>query len=240
MDGVCLRRIYFFAIFALQLIAYPIAVFNIGEYNDWVYYGIILSSFVSAAVFIKKDVQAYLQLGALYFTCIADFCLILGWGDLETGVSFFIVAQLFYAARTLRFAKSRKERILNVSARGGLCIALVITAFALLGEQTEPLFILSVIYYANLLVNIAFSFVHFKEYKLLALGLTLFALCDTALGLQNIIDIFSISRDSLFYQILHPGFALEAAFYCPSQALLSLSASVTSQKPKSECEKITS
>lgn len=224
MDGACIKRIYFFAILVLQLIAYPIAVFNIGEYNDWVYYGIILSCFITSAVFLTKDVQSYLQLGALFFTCIADFCLILGQASYTTGVAFFLVVQLFYAARTLFLAKSEKERMINLSLRGGLCFAGALVVVFLFGEKTQALYILSILYYVNLLVSIAFAFLHFRENKLLAIGLTLFVLCDTVLGLQNIIDIFSISHESLFYAVVHPKFALEAAFYCPSQVLLSVSA----------------
>ena len=224
MDGAGMRRIYFFAVLALQIIAYPIAVFNLGKYNDWVYYGIILSCFITSAVFLTKDVQSYLQLGAAFFTCIADFCLILGQASYTTGVAFFLVVQLFYAARTLFLAKSEKERMINLSVRGGLCFAGALVVVFLFGEKTQALYILSILYYVNLLVSIAFAFLHFRENKLLAIGLTLFVLCDTVLGLQNIIDIFSISHESLFYAVVHPKFALEAAFYCPSQVLLSVSA----------------
>ena len=221
--GAGMRRIYFFAVLALQIIAYPIAVFNLGKYNDWVYYGIILSCFITSAVFLTKDVQSYLQLGASFFTCIADFCLILGQASYTTGVAFFLVVQLFYAARTLFLAKSKKERIVNLSLRGGLCFAGTLVVVLLFGEEAQMLYILSILYYVNLLTSIAFAFLHFRENKLLAIGLTLFALCDTVLGLQNIIDIFTISHESLFYAVVHPKFALEAAFYCPSQVLLSVS-----------------
>lgn len=53
--GAGMRRIYFFAVLALQIIAYPIAVFNLGKYNDWVYYGIILFCFITSAVFLTKN-----------------------------------------------------------------------------------------------------------------------------------------------------------------------------------------
>lgn len=222
-SGAGVRRIYFFIVLALQMIAYPIAVFNIGKYNDWVYYGLILSCFISSAVFLKKELSSFLQLGALYFTCVADFCLILGQASRETGVTFFLIAQLFYAVRTLAFAKSRKERVINVSLRVGLCLLLTIAVAVVFGENAEALYVLSVLYYANLLLSILFAFVHFKENKLLAIGLTLFALCDTVLGLHTIIDIFAISHESFFYAMLHPAFSLEVVFYCPSQVLLSLS-----------------
>ncbi len=224
MDGAGMRRIYFVGILILQLIAYPISIFNIGEYNDWVYYGIILSCFLTSVVFLKKEAQSYLQVGALYFTCIADYCLILGMASRETGVAFFFVAQLVYATRTLLLAQNKRERMANLSIRAALCVGLVVAVFLVFGEQTEALFVLSVLYYANLLVNIGFAFLHFKGNELFAIGLTLFALCDTVLGLHEIIELFSISHDGVFYKILHPPFALEASFYCPSQVLLSISA----------------
>ncbi len=228
--GTGMRRIYFFAVLVLQLIAYPIAVFNIGAYNDLVYYGLILSCFISAAMFLCKNVQSYLQVGALYFTCIADFCLILGQGDNVTGICFFFVVQLFYAARTLLLTDNKRERIVNVSVRAGFCVLLVTAVAVVFGEEIQPLFVMSVLYYANLLVNIVFSFLHFKGNELLCIGLVLFALCDTALGFKEIAGIFGISKDSIFYQMFHPPFALEAAFYCPSQALLAYSASEVHKK----------
>ncbi len=230
MKGAGMRRIYFFAVLLLQLIAYPIAVFNVGEYNDLVYYAIVLSCFISAVVFICKDAHSFLQIGALYFTCIADFFLILGWGELVTGVSFFFVAQLFYAARTLLLSESKKERVLNLSIRTALCIIFAVGVRVLLGEKTQPLFVVAALYYVNLLVNIAFAFLHFKGNELLCIGLVLFALCDTALGLKEATKLFSVSKDSLFYQIFRSPYALEAAFYCPSQVLLAYSASKVHKK----------
>ena len=223
MDGAGIKRIYFFAILLLQLIAYPIAIFNIGEYNDWIYYGIILSCFISTAVFAEKNAQSYLQIGALYFTCIADYCLILGQASRVAGVSFFLVVQIFYAARTLFLTESKKERIVNLSVRFEASVLATLAVFLVFGEETEALFVVSLVYYVNLLTNIAFAFLHFKENKLLPLGLVLFALCDTVLGLDEVIGIVSISHESLFYKLLHPPFALEAAFYCPSQVILSIS-----------------
>lgn len=239
MDRAGIQRIYFFAVLALQLIAYPIAVFNIGKYDDPIYFAIIFSCFITSLVFIKKNAQSLLQVGALLFTCIADCYLILGFGEELTGVCFFLVTQLFYAARTLLLAKGKVEFILNLSIRALLSAFALLIAIGLLGDGAEPLFIVSLIYYANLLVNIAFAFVHFKENKLLAIGLTLFALCDTVIGLEEMVDLFVVAKESWFYILMKAPYALEGIFYCPSQVLLSVSAVHFHKNKGRECEKIT-
>lgn len=221
--GAGVRRIYFFAVLALQIIAYPIVIFGIGEFHNSIYYALVISCFLTSLVFLRKDAHALLQCGALLFTCLADNCLILGNGTRLAGMWFFLTVQLFYAARTLLLATSKTERIINASIRVCLSTFMPLIAYMVLGDGAELLFIISLIYYVNLLVSIVFSFLHFRGNELLAIGLTLFACCDLFIGLNEVIKIFSIPKDSLFYQFVHPPFAIEASFYCPSQVLLSLS-----------------
>lgn len=235
MDGAGTRRIYFFAVLLLQIIAFPIVIFNVGEYNDQVYYALIVSCFLTALIFLRKDAQAILQACALLFTCFADSCLILRYGSKLTGMWFFLAVQLFYAARTLCFAKGKTERIINLAARLSASALMPFIAYMVLGDGAELLFIISLIYYVNLLINIVFSFLHFKGNELLAIGLTLFACCDLFVGLNEVISIFSISAETLFYKFVRPPFAIEATFYCPSQVILSISA----QKKCIFCEKFT-
>ena len=238
MTGAGARRIYFFIFLVFFLIAYPITVFKVGEYWFHIYYGIIVASFLTSLVFLKKDARALLQLGALLFTCLADYCLIMEYGTKLGGMWFFFIVQLFYAARTLLLAKGKKERILNLSIRVIFSALIVFIAYMVLGERLETLFVLAVVYYVNLLISIVFSFLHFKGNELLAIGLLLFACCDIFVGFQELIDVFSIPSDTFFYKLVFPSFKIEAIFYCPSQALLSFSALKRTKKP-TFCEKIT-
>ena len=221
---VCPKRIYYFTLLGLQSIAYILVIFDLIEMRDWVYYGLILSCFITSAVLIRRDEQSYLLIGALYFTCVADYCLILGEASREVGVTFFFIVQLFYMARTLFLAKGKRERIINVFLRMILSVVAMVTIILVIGEKTEYLFVISTVYYLNLLLNILFTFLHFKGNELMAIGLVLFSLCDLTLGLREICKIFALPKDGWFYKALHPPFALEAIFYCPSQVLLSASA----------------
>ena len=63
----------------------------------------------------------------------------------------------------------------------------------------------------------------FSKNPLLAIGLVLFILCDTVIGLSLIDTYLPVAKDSLMYRIIFPGFDLAWAFYLPSQALLAVS-----------------
>jgi hypothetical protein len=58
---------------------------------------------------------------------------------------------------------------------------------------------------------------------LLALGLLLFACCDTLIGLALLDGYIAVPQSSILHQIAYPGFDLVWACYMPSQVLLVLS-----------------
>ena len=223
ISGAGMRRVYFFTLLALQILLFPIVIFGVGDYHWEVSYGIIISCFVTSLIFVKKETQALLQCGALFFTCIADYFLILIGKHRLIAMCFFLTVQLFYAARTLFLTKSRKERLVNVILRLGASAFGAALVFMVLGEKAEALFVISLIYYVNLLISVVFAFLHFKENNLLAIGLLLFSLCDLTIGLNELIDIFSLTSDHIVYKIVHVPIALESVFYHPSQILLSVS-----------------
>ena len=93
----------------------------------------------------------------------------------------------------------------------------------MLGTAADAVAIVSMFYYANLLVNIVFAFCQPHVTRLLAIGLTLFILCDTLIGLSCLDAYVAISEDSFIWKLIHPGFDLAWAFYLPSQTLIALS-----------------
>lgn len=223
INGAGMRRIYFFVVLAIHIAAFPVIVFGLGERHWEVYYGMIVLCFFTSLVFAEKKAQALLQCGALLFTCAADYFLILIGKHRLIAMCFFLTAQLFYAARTLLLTESKRERIVNLSLRAGASAFGAALVFIVLGERAEALFVISLVYYANLLISVVFAFLHFKENKLLAVGLLLFSFCDLTIGLNEVIDIFSLSSEHFIYKLVHAPFALESAFYHPSQVLLSVS-----------------
>ena len=222
--GAGMRRVYVFALLALQIATYFLVLCKSTDLTYELYYALIVSCFITSLVLVNRSNQSIFQFCALLFTCIADYCLILEQGTKIVGVSFFTIVQLFYCLRTLAMAKGEKERLLNLGIRVVGMAFLPFFVDLVFGGKVETLFLLSATYYVNLLVNILFSFLHFRENKLLPIGLVLFALCDLTLGLTELCGVFGWGKDTVIYQLLHPGFALEAAFYMPSQVILSVSA----------------
>ena len=118
----------------------------------------------------------------------------------------------------------------NGGTKGQLCLRAVISGLALavtaldLGQNTDALALVSVCYYANLILNLAISFIRFRERKLLSIGFVLFLLCDTVIGLQMANGVyFPIPEGSLIDRILSVNCNLAWLFYLPSQVMIALS-----------------
>ena len=94
---------------------------------------------------------------------------------------------------------------------------------AVLQASTDALALVSMVYYVNLILNLLFSFLQFRKQPLLSVGFLLFLLCDTVIGLNMLDAYLPISRESLLYAVIDPGFNLAWAFYLPSQTLLAIS-----------------
>lgn len=96
--------------------------------------------------------------------------------------------------------------------------------FLVLGENTDALALVSLCYYANLVVNILAAFTRFRQRRLLSIGLVLFLLCDTVIGLQMANGVYlPIREGSLIHRIISVDFNLAWFFYLPSQVLIALS-----------------
>ena len=161
---------------------------------------------------------------ALCLTVAADYFLVLPPSPNQLpGMLFFSVAQLAYAARLFLTETSTKRRLLQLWLRGILSVAAPVATLVVLGASADPVAVVSVFYYAHLILNLVFAWMQFPREGLLAVGFLLFLGCDTVIGLQALNGYFSISPDSILYPLLHPGFDLVWAFYLPSQMLLGMS-----------------
>jgi len=220
--------IWLISFLVVSIAAWGIEIFWSFEGRHYLFYAFILLCFVTSLVFLEKDRDRILQSIALFFTACADFFLILLQGEYKTlAMVFFLCAQVAYVLRTLGFAEGKKEKIVNLSVRAGLSVAIAVVTACLLWQDAQlPLYLISVVYYANLLVSIFFSFLHIKEGKpilLTAIGLLLFACCDVSIGFDFMIDIFALSKGNFIYDLMHSGVSFVAIFYPPSQALLAVS-----------------
>ena len=183
------------------------------------YTGIILCFAFALIMGIRQD---WLMVAGLACTVGADYCLVICdpiqqfWG-----MVFFLGAQIFYAISLYR---KRKNNVL-LGIRIGLSVIALVVAFVVLKENVDPLALISVCYYANLIMNMVTAFTQWDKCKLLPIGFVLFILCDTIIGLQVASGGYlPIPKDSALYSFLFSGFNTSWMFYLPSQVLIALSA----------------
>ena len=119
-----------------------------------------------------------------------------------------------------------KERLLQLGIRILITIVAIIIACIILKDKVEPLYIISVAYYFNMLISIAFSLAHFKEslsVKLFTIGLILFSLCDISIGLTFVVDIFNLTESNFVCKILNLPINYVNLFYPISQIVIACS-----------------
>ena len=186
-------------------------------------FGAIILACLFCAVLAERSRQYAFTQAALVCTVCADFFLV--WSQpikQLPAMVFFLCAQTAYAARLYLLA-SKTERRVQLISRVVLCAVIVIVTLAVLGQNADALAIVSMLYYAQLFLNVVFAFAKFRSRAVLAIGFLLFLLCDTVIGLDLINGYLPIPPDALLYKIIRPGFNLAWVFYLPSQVLLSLS-----------------
>ena len=172
----------------------------------------------------EKSLEYLLTQVALLLTVCADWFLVLPPSPNQLpGMLFFSAVQLVYGARLYLTAPSPSQRRVQIILRVSLS-ALAMTATVLvLGQNTDAVALISLFYYANLILNIAFAWTQASTQLIIAVGLTLFLLCDTLVGFAFLDGYLTVKEGSLIDLINHPGFDLAWAFYLPSQMLLAVS-----------------
>jgi uncharacterized membrane protein YhhN len=179
-----------------------------------------------------------MQFAALLFTLIADYFLVLKDAERKTlAMIFFLIAQMAYAMKTLRFDTSKKEKMLHAVLRLSLSIIGAAATLLVLGEACEMLFVISVIYYVNLLISMVISFLHSrsKEALVTGIGLLCFALCDVSIGFDFLVDIFSLTEGNFIFDFIAKAPSFVHIFYPPSQTILAISAFFSSDFDR-ECK----
>lgn len=223
LKNINFKKLYILLFLLVQICLYPLVVFGVGNVRVMAYIAILLC-FATSVVLLQKNRQSLLLAVALFCTACADFFLILkGGSNKNLAMCFFVVAQLAYGAKTLLFAKNKKEFLANVVARFVLMSGLVIGSFAVVGNP--PLYVVfSMIYFGNLLTNLAFAFLHFKQNKMLAVGLLLFVCCDLFVGFGEMITLLDLGADHFITKLVSVPVSIHSIFYHPSQVFLCLSA----------------
>ena len=209
---------YIVAFLAVELLLYGLILTTGGKLLVWSEFISIILCFLYALLSFKDQ----MMIGGLAFTMCADFCLVMSQPIQQLwGMVFFLIAQTFYAM--LLHSQRLPKGLLTI--RLILIVAVEIVAVLILGEKTDPLALVSMCYYVNLVMNMVCAFARFKHNRLLAFGFVLFILCDTVIGLQVAAGGYlTIPEGSVVYNIIFSGFHISWFFYLPSQVLLALSA----------------
>ena len=227
MKNKKVKQILLLAFIIVQTLAYLFLNFAKLDKLHYLSYGIVCLCLVFVILFASKNLNSTFMILAFIFTLIADYFLVLRGGKNKTlAMCFFMLAQIFYACVVYFLAFYPKERLLQLGTRIIVTIVSIIVASIILKDRVEPLYIISVAYYFNMLISIAFSLIHFKEglsVKLFAIGLILFSLCDISIGLTVVVDIFNLTESNFICKILNLPINYVNLFYPISQIVIACS-----------------
>ena len=208
-----------------------------GRANDYVSYAVVVLCCLFTVLYIEKSKDYVFTQIALLGTIMADlFLVVISPMKQLPAMIFFSITQICYFLRLYFNGKSEKEKKIHLITRLiASAIALVITVIVL-KEKTDAVSLISMFYYANLIINIVFAFVQYKKSPLFAIGLLLFLGCDTLVGLNALLNDYITSENAKqVYEMIFGSLNWAWIFYVPSQALLALSLTKFNKiKPSSE------
>ena len=204
---------------SIELILYILILTTGGDLLRWSSYISIILCFLYALAGLRRE--NLLLVGGLFFTVWADLCLVVLQPIQQLwGMVFFVSTQCYYC----RYLHRQNPNKPSLIVRFLLSIAAIVVSFAVLGNKTDGLAVISVFYYVHLIMNIVDAVIKRKAEPLLPIAFILFILCDTVIGLQVMSSGYlPIPEGSLVHNILFSGFNLSWFFYLPSQVLIALS-----------------
>ena len=102
---------------------------------------------------------------------------------------------------------------------------MVAVTIFVLRYNLDPVAVLSMFYYTNLVLNLVFAFLDFENTGAFALGLLCFVISDTVIGFYNLDDYIGAQPvvEEVKTHIKRSKIDLVYAFYLPSQALIAMS-----------------
>ena len=177
------------------------------------------------AIFLNTGrASATLTHAGLLFTLFADYFLVYSENKLMLpAMVFFNLTQLCYGARLLLLAEDKKQRIVQLALRGAVMTLGALLPVIVLGSDADALAIISIMYFANLLLNAGIAVSAFRRSPFLAVGLLLFIGCDIFVGFGALHMYLPITEGTFAYFLAYPPFNAAWLFYVPSQALITLS-----------------
>ena len=208
------------ALFLLaEAVLYYLILTTGGNTLRWSSYISIVICFLYALIGANRN--NWLLAAGLGFTVCADYCLVICNPIQQLwGMIFFLCTQTLSCV----YLHSRKINKVTLTIRFGLAILAEVICVLVLREKTDPLAVVSILYYVYLIMNIVDSFLCQRASRLLPVAFILFVLCDTVIGLQVAsAGYLPITEGSMLHKIIFSGFNLSWFFYLPSQVLIALS-----------------
>lgn len=198
----------------LLLEAVLYALILMGQWVVSAQYAAVSLCFVFVLLHLRQ--ANYFILFGLLGTLAADWFLVVHRPQEKlTAMLCFLVVQTAYALLLHRRVRRRGFLIARVIA---LLVAEVV-ALVVLREKIDALAMVSMAYYAMLIMNIACAFKSYKKQPLLAWALVLFFLCDTVVGLQ-VASAGYLILPAWLNNAIFCGLPLDWLFYLPSQVML--------------------
>lgn len=196
-----------------------------GMLNTTVSFAAIVLACAFAALMFTRTRDYVLTQLALVCTVFADlFLVVMSNPQRELAMLFFSVTQICYFLRIYFNQSERIHRKIHLILRICIIVVALTLTVIILKEKTDFLSLISLFYYANLVMNVVFAFTQIKKNIIFPIGLFLFAMCDMFIGFGVLGELyFILEKGTLLYWLANPGFNLAWVFYVPSQACLSLS-----------------
>ena len=195
-----------------------------GNVNTALSYSAIVLAFLFSWLSFEHSVDFILTEIALFCTVMADlFLVVLDPMRQLPAMIFFSVTQLAYFTRILLKTKNKPLFITHITVRCVVSLVVVIITAIVLGDNCDAVALISLFYFANLILNVIFSFISFGKAPVLAIGLMLFLFCDFFVGMSMIGGYIAIGDGGLISFLISPGFNAAWLFYVPSQALIAVS-----------------
>lgn len=219
------QNFFLFIFILIELVLTVLVQLISGVSNTVVSFLAIVIAFLFPLLFIKKSYSyIYTQIGLLC-TVFADLFLVVITPVYKIpAMIFFSITQICYFLKILYNQKILKIRLLHIITRSITIIIAIVITIIVLKDKTDFLSIISIFYYANLIINIIFSFMTNQKSIIFSIGLILFACCDLLIGMSVLNDSYiKIPENSLLHLLVNTGFNLAWLFYVPSQTLISIS-----------------
>lgn len=209
---------------AIQSVLFVLVQITKGEIHDVVSFAVVVLSALFMLLCIQRSKSYILMQIGLICTIFADLFLVVIDPMIQLpAMVFFSGTQICYFLRIYFTTTSKKEKLIHLILRASLIVIIQIITVIVLKEKTDALSLVSMFYYTNLVLNVIFAFVHFKKLPLFAIGLILFLLCDTIIGLDIMAESYITGKALETFNSILTGLNWAWVFYVPSQALLGIS-----------------